>query len=74
MARDRNDKTTGDLYSDDRSVLSAGAALAAMRKLHKKECVVCGSRFEGIKQKATCSDRCRKTKSRLEKKETERVV
>lgn len=48
--------------------VSAGAQLAAQRKRYKKECVVCGQEFEGTATAVTCSDRCRKRKSRNGKK------
>jgi hypothetical protein len=48
--------------------VSAGAQLAAQRKKYIKECVVCGQEFEGTFTAVTCSDRCRKRKSRNGKK------
>lgn len=44
--------------------VSAGAQLAAKRKRYTKECAACGQEFEGTATAVTCSDRCRKRKSR----------
>ena len=47
--------------------ISAGALLSARRKRYLKECAVCGTKFEGTATAVTCSDRCRKRKSRNSK-------
>jgi len=57
--------------SEDREVsagVSAGAALAKKRRTYLKICEVCGTEFEGIATKKTCSDTCRKKKSRKVRK------
>jgi len=65
MAKDVNDKLTKDFVDSDKTILSAGAALAAKRKITEKKCVMCGNSFTGTSRKTTCSDKCRKAKSRV---------
>ena len=67
MAKDKSDKNTKDFVDDDKSILSAGAALAAKRVTVKKKCEVCGKSFVGLPIKLTCSVKCRTRKSRSEK-------
>lgn len=67
MAKDNDDNLTKDFVDSDKTVLSPGAALAAKRKQYTKNCEVCGKSFVGNIRKKTCSDKCRKIKSRLNK-------
>ena len=77
MAKDHNDGDTQDWLADAQTKNAeaaatkdaaaaplTGAALAAKRRIHQKACEVCGNYFSGIAKRLTCSDACRKRKSR----------
>jgi hypothetical protein len=59
MAKDVNDKSTLDLVDGDKTILSAGAALAAKRKIYNKLCPVCVKEFQGTARAKFCSNKCK---------------
>ena len=65
MAKDGRDKTTGDIFSRDSSILTLGAALAARRQIHNKVCLICGEKFKAIATAKYCSNRCRQQAKRM---------
>ena len=65
MAKDTKDKNTVDLVDSDKTIYTAGQALAAKRKKVDKPCAVCGDMMLSVYEtKKTCSDSCRQKKSR----------
>lgn len=65
MAVDNRDKSTTDIFSDDTSILSLGAALAARRQIHQKKCLICKVKFKAIATAKYCSNRCRQQAKRM---------
>lgn len=49
---------------------NAGAALAAMRAIESKQCVVCGEEIKGLKSKKYCTEKC-KQKAKYERNKEE---
>lgn len=65
MAIDSRDNSTTDIFSNDQSILSLGAALAARRQIHSKICLVCDVKFKAIATAKYCSNRCRQQAKRM---------
>lgn len=65
MAVDNRDKSTHDIFSSDRSILSLGAALASRRQIHDKVCLICDVKFKAIATAKYCSNRCRQQAKRI---------
>ncbi len=59
MAKDKYERSTKDIFEGDKTALSAGAALAAKRKIVTHTCPVCGEDFEGTLRAKFCSNRCK---------------
>lgn len=59
MAKDKNEKSTGDMFAGDRSALTAGAALASQRKIVAHLCPVCRESFRGTSRAKFCGNRCK---------------
>jgi hypothetical protein len=51
---------------------AAGRALAALRPIERRTCVVCGAEREAYPQMRYCSNRCRQRAKYLRMKERER--
>lgn len=67
MAKDKNEGGTSDIFDGDNTALSAGAALASMRKIITHKCPVCNEEFKGTVRAKFCSNRC-KQQDKNEKK------
>lgn len=65
MAIDHRDNSTADIFKNDNSILSLGAALAARRQIHNKNCLVCRDKFKAIATAKYCSNRCRQQAKRM---------
>lgn len=65
MAIDKKDKHTADFVQEDRTIYNAGQALQLKRARVTKNCEICDDEFVGYTNRLTCSDKCRKTKSRI---------
>ena len=68
MSKDRKDNNTDDIFTGDKSILTAGAALAAQREIVSKKCLECGDSFDGIKKKAYCTEKCKQAAKYKRKK------
>lgn len=68
MAVDTKETTTKDLFEGDATALSAGAALAAKRRVVERTCEVCGKTFHATVRAKYCSNKCKQAKKNAGKK------
>lgn len=65
MAKDKKDLKTSDFVDQDKTIYTAGQALAAQRKRVNKHCVVCDKEMINVYESADCcSSTCRSKKRR----------
>lgn len=61
MAKDKKEKNTKDLL-EDKTIYSAGAALASQRKQVEFLCDWCGKKQVGTTRKKYCDNRCKQAR------------